>query len=244
MKPLSAVIVDDEKEARDLLENIIHDHIPKVKVVAKASSADEAIELIRDHKPEIVFLDIDMPVKNGFDVARSISMHNIQTSIIFVTAFNQYAIEAIKHSAFDYLLKPVNITDLKTCIDRLIASGKTIDMQLSVIQFLQNLKHEKIAFRTRTGSIFIDPQEITHAEADGNYTDLYLQDSKRITVSLSLGHIETMLANHGFIRISRSTIINRHYLHQLHRKEKTCILLVNGHEIQLKIKSSYLKDGW
>jgi len=242
MKPLSAVIVDDEKEARDLLSNIIHDHIPQVNVIAQAASADQAIEMILEHNPEIVFLDIDMPVKNGFDVARSISQHNIQTSIVFVTAFNQYAIDAIKHSAFDYLLKPVNITDLKTCIDRLIASGKSIDMQLSVIQFLQNLKHEEIAFRTRIGNIYIDPQEITYGEADGNYTDLHLQDGSRKTISLNLGHIETMLANYDFSRISRSIIINRHYLHLINRKEKICILLVNGQEIPLKIKSSYLKN--
>jgi two-component system LytT family response regulator len=242
MKPLNAVVVDDEKEARELLSNIINDHIPQVNVIAQAASANEAIGLILERKPEIVFLDIDMPVKNGFDVARSISQHNIQTSIVFVTAFNQFAIEAIKHSAFDYLLKPVTIADLKTCVDRLITSGKSIDMQLSVIQFLQNLKHEKISFRTRIGNIYIDPQDITHAEADGNYTDLHLQDGSRKTISLNLGHIETILANYDFSRISRSMIINRHYLHLVNRKEKLCILLVNGHEIPLKIKSSYLKD--
>jgi two-component system LytT family response regulator len=241
MKPFTAIIVDDEQEARDILANLLKDYVPDIRVVAQAASADEAIDFILQEDPDIVFLDIDMPGKNGFEVAHSISAQQLQTTIVFVTAYNQFAIDAIKCSAFDYLLKPVSLGDLKTCITRYRASNKVQNLQQSVNQLMNCLNREKLSFHSRTGTIFIDPQTIVYCEAEGNYTDLFLEEGKRQTVSQSLGSVETMLDGNGFSRISRSVIINRRFLNQISRKEKKCKLIAAEKEYSLEIKSSYMR---
>jgi two-component system LytT family response regulator len=241
MRPYTAIIVDDEQEARDILASLIRDHVPDIRVIAQAASAGEAINSILAEEPDIVFLDIDMPGKNGFEVARSIGEHQMQTIIIFVTAFNQFAIDAIKCSAFDYLLKPVSIGDLKSCFVRLRTSKKAENLQLSVGQLMNCLNHEKISFHHHTGRIFIDPQTIVYCEAEGNYTDVYLTDGTHHIITQSLISIEALLEGHGFSRISRSVIINRRFMHQINRKEKKCILVAEGNEYTLDLKNSYLR---
>jgi two-component system LytT family response regulator len=242
MRPFTAIIVDDEKEARDILTNLIADHVDDVQIIAQADSADKAIELILAEDPDIVFLDIDMPGKNGFEVAKSISSHNLKCMVIFVTAFNQFAIDAIKCAAFDYLLKPISIGDLKECITRYKGTKRVENLQQSVNKLLNCLNAEKLPFHNRTGSIFIDPLTIVYCEAEGNYTDIYLDNGTRNTVTQNLGSIETQLDGRGFSRISRSVNINRRFLHQINRKEKKCILIADGKEYNLEIKNSYLRN--
>jgi len=241
MNPITAIIVDDEQDARDVLAGIIKDHLPEIRVISKAVSADEAIMQIIDSEPDLVLLDIDMPGRNGFAVAESIATHNLNTTIIFVTAFNQYAIAAIRCAAFDYLLKPIGIGDLKACVERYKASRKTESLQQSVSKLLQHLHTEKIAFPSRNTTVYIDPQSIVYCEAEGNYTDIYLQDGKCHTVSRNLGSIELQLSGNGFGRINRSTLINKKYLHKIAHREKKCILFANGQNYALDIKGSYIK---
>jgi len=242
MRPFTAIIVDDEQEARDILTSLIADHIDDVQIIAKADSADKGIELIEAEDPDIVFLDIDMPGKNGFEVAKSISVHNLKCTVIFVTAYNQYAIDAIKCAAFDYLLKPVSISDLKDCITRYKGTKRVENLQHSVNKLLNCLNAEKLSFHNRTGSIFIDPLTIVYCEAEGNYTDIYLDNGTRNTVTQSLGSIETQLDGRGFSRINRSVIINRRYLLQINRKEKNCILIAGDKEYRFDVKNSYLRN--
>ena len=241
MKPITAIIVDDEQEARDILEHLLIDHASDIRVLAKATSADEATGLILSENPEIVFLDIDMPGKNGFEVVKSIAAHHLNTSVVFVTAFNQFAIDAIKFAAFDYLLKPVNVSDLKSCITRFKTKNRTDSLNQSVSRLMNCLNREKIQFHTRQGSFFIDPQTIIYCDAEGNYTDLFMEDGSKKTITQNLGQVEALLSDHGFSRISRSLLINRRFLHEIKRKEKKCILLAAGKEYPLEIKNSYLR---
>jgi len=219
MKPFTAIIVDDEQEARDIMANLVNDHVPEIQVVAFAASAEQAINLIIAHEPEIVFLDIDLPDKNGFEVVKSISINHLNTAIVFVTAFNQFAIEAIKFAAFDYLLKPVSINDLKACITRFKGTKRIETLQQSINKLMNHLNQEKLSFKNRTGSIYIEPDSIVYCEAEGNYTDLFLLDGSRHTVSQSLGSIESLLDGRGFSKISRSMIVNRRFLTKVNRKE-------------------------
>jgi DNA-binding LytR/AlgR family response regulator len=241
MNPITAIIVDDEQEARDILAGIITDNVPEVTVISKASSADEAIGKIISENPDLVFLDIDMPHKDGFAVAGGIASHNLSTTIIFVTAFNQYAIDAIRCAAFDYLLKPVIISDLKSCISRYIATRKTESLQQSVARLLGCLNNEKIAFNSRTGTVYLDLQEILYCEAEGNYTEIAVTRGEKHILTTNLGSIEARLSDRGFARISRSVLINKRYLHKIDRREKKCILLANGQSYTLDIKGSYTK---
>ncbi len=241
MKTYTAVIVDDEPAAREILSGLIADYFPDVKVVANAGSADEAIGIILAEDPDIVFLDIDMPGKNGFEVARTIGEQNFQTTIIFVTAFNQFAIDAIRCAAFDYLLKPVSVNDLKASFNRLKGRRKTESLHESMDRLLSCLNREKLSFICTSGRIFIDTLNILYCEADGNYTDLYLMDGNRQTVSQNLTSVENQLIGKGFSRISRSVLINRRHLHKINKKEKKCILQVDGKSHSLDIKGSYLR---
>jgi two-component system LytT family response regulator len=241
MKPYKAIIVDDEAEARDLLSAIIADHIPEVKVIAQAGTADQAINLILHEVPDLVFLDIDMPGKNGFEVAKVICEQKLGCSIVFVTAFNQFAIDAIKCAAFDYLLKPVNLNELKACIARLLGTKRVECLQHSVDKLLNSLNAEKLNFHNRTGSIFLDPHTIVYCEAEGNYTDVFLETGIKHTVTVNLSAIEAQLDGRGFSRISRSVLINRRFLNEIKRKDKKCILKANGCEYQLEIKGTFIK---
>jgi two-component system, LytTR family, response regulator len=241
MKPFTAIIIDDEPEARDLLYGLINDQIPEVKIIAQAGSADEGISHIISHEPDIVFLDIDMPGKNGFEVARSISEQGIDTRIVFITAYNQYAIEAFKVAAFDYLLKPVAVNDLKSCISRMGSTKKIETLQQSLNKLLNKLNNEKICIPGPNGYMYIAPEDIAYCEAEGNYTDIYLDNGNRHTISLGLGKIEMLLDGFGFARISRSVLINKKYLCRINRKEKKCILKICDNEIPLDIKQTYFK---
>ncbi|MCB2222376.1 MAG: LytTR family DNA-binding domain-containing protein [Bacteroidetes bacterium] len=238
-KQLRAIIVDDERVSINILDNLISKHVPEVSVIGKAGSADEALKIILLNKPDIVFLDIDMPDKSGFDLAKEMRLHKLTTIIVFVTSHNEFAIEAFRYSAFDYLVKPVNVLDLKACIQRLNESDSSHHFNSSLEQVMQYLSHKKIIFRTLTGSIHINPEHIIYCQAEGNYTELVLIDDEQQMVSMRLGEVENRLSYNNFRRISRSVLINEDYLHRINRKEKKCILKSSTREYELQIKGPF-----
>lgn len=239
MEKITAVIVDDEPEARDIIERLLSD-FADVHVMAKDESVNKAVSSIFKFHPDLVFLDIDMPVKNGFDLVKEIKELGLNPTIIFVTAYNHYAIDAIKHAAFDYLVKPVDIDDLKNSIDRYKEERKSNTSLARIENLLQALQVEKLKFSTRTGYIFINPAEIIYCQADGNYTDLYLTTEEKQTVTVNIGRLEHLLPPAKFSKINRSVIINKQYLTELNRKERQCILKVNDEEISFSVPSKFL----
>ncbi len=238
---MKAIIVDDESESRELLSNIIKNHIPEVKVVGSASNAEEAVSLILDQSPEVVFLDIDMPQKSGLEVAREIRLNKLDTTIIFITAYNQYAIEAFKFAAFDYLLKPVDTDQLKICIYRLMNTSKVKDLQFSIDNLLTYLNQKKISFRSNVGTLFINPYAIVFCRAEGNYTEVFLSNGSSQMISQRIGDVEKQLSRDLFTRISRSVVINYQYLDQIQRKNKKCVMRAGNTEWELDIKNQHLK---
>jgi DNA-binding LytR/AlgR family response regulator len=239
MEKITAVVVDDEPEARDIVANLLSD-FSDIHVLAKADSVDNAVKSIRENNTDLVFLDIDMPRKNGFDLVRELKTLGLNPTIIFVTAYNHFAIEAIKHSAFDYLVKPVDIDDLKKSIERYKVERKSDTCLARIENLLQALQVEKLRFSTRTGYIFINPAEIIYCQAEGNYTDLYLTTEEKQTVTINIGRLEQILPNSKFSKINRSVIINKQYLTEINRKEKKCILRVNDEEILFCVPAKYI----
>ena len=239
MEKITAIIVDDEPEARDIIESLLSD-FSDVKVLAKDESVNKAVHSIHEFNPDLVFLDIDMPVKNGFDLIREIKEYGLNPTIIFVTAYNHYAIDAIKHAAFDYLVKPVDIDDLKNSIDRYKEERKSNTSLARIENLLQALQVEKLRFSTRTGYIFINPAEIIYCQADGNYTDLFLANDEKQTITINIGRLEHLLPPSKFSKINRSVIINKQYLTAINRKEKQCILRVNEEDILFGVPSKFL----
>lgn len=227
MEILKALIVDDEEEARDILERLLK-RAGEVEIVGKASGVDEALDMIVKLDPDIIFLDVQMPEKDGFQLVTELKKFSIQTTVIFVTAHIDYAINALKVAAFDYLLKPVVFDELKEALMRYRCEQKQ-NAYLKKVDSLVNIVNtqEKICFNTRTGYIYILPDEIVYCESDVNYTEIHLSKERKEVVTINLGKMEEILNNTNFHRLSRSFLINTDYLAKADRKTKSCELYKN-----------------
>lgn len=227
MEILKALIVDDEEEARDILERLLT-RAGGVEILGKASGVDEALDMIIQKDPDIVFLDVQMPEKDGFQLVSELKKFNIQTTVIFVTAHIDYAINALKVAAFDYLLKPVVFDELKEALMRFRCEQKQ-NAYLKKVDVLVDMVNtrEKICFNTRTGYIYILPDEIIYCESDVNYTEIHLSKERKEVVTVNLGKMEEILEGNKFHRISRSHLINTDFLAKADRKTKTCELYKN-----------------
>lgn len=238
---LSALIIDDEESARRLLKKLLEEseYFSDIRMVESASAA--YTELSR-FNPDIIFLDIKMPGRDGFSFIHELPHQNKNTGIVFVTAFEQYAIKAIKNQAFDYLLKPVNRKELNQCIIKFIEAKK----EGSLIQRNERPdelkeKFSRIKVNTRIGTVFINPSKILYCKADGNYTVICTGEKQHLC-SMNLGKIEEQLPQNGFMRIGRSYIINFEYIVMLDRKESQITLMRDGESATLKIPRHHIKD--
>jgi two-component system LytT family response regulator len=222
--PISVLIVDDEPEARDLLA-MLAARLEGVKVKGKAEHVDEAFQMVQERDPDLILLDIQMPVKSGFELINMLHERGMQQGYIFVTAYDEYAIEAIKASAFDYLLKPVDPGELDDAIDRFRNSREEKILKERIDQLLGSLGvGTKIKLNTRSGFLVISPEDVVCCTADGNYTKIFLKNGRQEIISSNLGTVEGMLDKEGFFRISRSGIINLKYLVQVDTKMGMCKL--------------------
>ena len=244
---IKVLIIDDEPEVQDLLSILLRDY-PGLEVVGRASNVDKAIQATLDSNPDLVLLDIQMPGKDGFSYIEELRNLHLYPGIIFVTAFENYAIRAIRNAAFDYLLKPIRKEELFESINRYsehLARDKKDDISM-LIDLLNKSKPGRIKMNTRTGYFFVDPSEIIYIEADGNYSHLKLTSGKAEITTMSLGNIEKILEEHSFLRISRSYIINMKYISKVDRRDSICELERNGvvHRIKVPPKKIKLLEGY
>lgn len=243
MRKIKTLIVDDESDARDLLNNILKNN-EDIEIIACVESAEEALNWITKTLPDLVFLDVQMPNKNGFDLLDDLKKLKITyPEIVFVTAFDQFALKAIKHSAFDFLLKPIDIDELEKTIHKFKTKTLKSDFVNKIDVLFENLsQNKKLKFNTRHGFMTLNPNEIVYCSADGSYTQVYLKNSKLEIFTNHIGYLVSILPVTNFFRISRSQIINTKYLFSVIRKEKICILKDGENEIILYISSSKLKE--
>ena len=238
---LSALIVDDEENARILLNSLLEETF-LFNEIRLVQSVDAAYYELNRFDPDIVFLDIKMPGKDGFSFIQDLPKKHKLNKIVFVTAYDQYAIKAIKNQAFDYLLKPVNRKELKQCILRYIEKKNeetTIEKPLKTVESIDRLT--RIRVNTRTGTLFINPADILFCKAEGNYTTV-CTGKKQHLCSMNLGKVTELLPKNGFIRMGRSYIVNFEYITVLDRKECTILLVRDGESVTVKIPRKHLKD--
>jgi two-component system LytT family response regulator len=238
---LKALIVDDEESARKLLNKLLEETLC-FKEIRLAQSVSSANNELAQFDPDLIFLDIKMPGKDGFAIIDDLIQKKIKSGIVFVTAYEQYAIQAIKHHAFDYLLKPVNRRELKQCVLKYI-EGKN-ESRLSTGQSEPVESSERIIrirVNTRTGTVFINPSAIMFCKAEGNYTTICTGDKQHLC-SMNLGRVEAQLPGNGFIRVGRSHIVNFEYITMLDRKESQVTLVREGESVTIKIPRQHLKD--
>ncbi len=239
---IKALIVDDESEARDILERLLM-RTGGITLTGKAGSVDEGLELIIKSRPDIVFLDVQMPEKDGFELVRQLKKYNLRTTVIFVTAHIEYAVNALKATAFDYLLKPVSFEELREAILRFRcekqneSSEKKMEVLLGMLD-----KPNKICFNTRTGYIYISPGDIVYCQADVNYTEIHFSKERKEVVTVNIGRVEELLQGQGFYRISRSHLINTEFLIKADRKSKSCELFKEHEKFVIPAPNNNIRE--
>jgi two-component system LytT family response regulator len=241
---LTAVIIDDEPRGRLALRQKLTDYCPEVALAGEAAGGEEGLRLIEDLGPEIVFLDIEMPHMNGFELLQRLPRKNFH--LIFTTAYDQYAIKAIKFAAFDYLLKPVDIEELKEAIEKVKKEkSSNTSGKLEVLEHNLHLKNAlgKIAISTVEGLLFFNLNDIVHLEAQSNYTVIHFNGRSKLTASKTLKEIEELLPDDIFFRTHHSHIINLRYIKRYIKGDGGQIEMQNGDfvDVARRKKESFLK---
>jgi two-component system LytT family response regulator len=230
MEPLQAVLIDDESSSLENLQQKLQEFCPSIRIVATTKSPEDAISLIRQHKPDVVFLDIEMPRMSGFKVLEELS--DLDFEVIFITAYNHYAIEAIRISAFDYLVKPVAIKELISTVDRLVGEHRKLSNEKFEVlrQNLSDTRSQdlKIAIPSGDGIEFMPIKNIIRIEASSNYSRIVLTSGKTMLVAKLLKEFEEMLLKYGFYRVHNSHLINLSCISKYIRGDGGQIVMQNG----------------
>ena len=245
MEPIKTILVDDEPSSLQNLDQKIREFCPELKIIATVSQPGEAIFLIRHHHPDVIFLDIEMPHMNGFRMLSELGDYDAQ--IVFTTAYNHYAIEAIRMSAFDYLMKPVAIKDLRETVERLTGHlAAATKERLNVLResLSRNINQEsKIAVPTWEGLEFILIRNIVRIESSSNYSRIFFINRESLLVTKQLKEFEEMLTPYRFCRVHNVHLINLSYVKKYIRGEGGSVVMENGDEIDVsrRKKDDFLK---
>lgn len=238
MPAITTFIIDDEFQSRNFLFNLLQQYFPEIAILGKVSSIKEGLEGIIEYQPDIVFLDIQLQEGTGFDLLSRLP--KIDFALIFVTAYDQYAIKAFRFNAIDYLMKPIVTEEFIEAVNKVkqrISSSKTDSKKLVDQLYLdiQNPKkiHDKIAISTLDGFIIVPVNEIIYCHANSNYTRFHLIDNKSILSSYTLKQYDEMLTSQSFFRAHRSYLINLAHVKFYKKGEGGEIVMSNGDEIEL-----------
>ena len=243
---IRSILIDDEPKNIRILRGLLEEFCPSVKVLAEANSAQDAIPLIREHQPDLLFLDIEMPFGNAFDLLDKLKP--VEFEIIFITAFDEYTLKAFKYSALDYLLKPVNIDELKEAVQK---AGKRIEHK-NINKQLTNLFHniqkpptalQRIAFPDKEGvMVFIELKEISHLEAKRGYTYVYTRNKQVYVSSRIIKEYEEILPEDLFFRVHNSSIINMNFIRKYHKGRGGIVEMEDGTmlEVAARRKDEFL----
>ena len=233
---LKVVIVEDEKHSRETLKTLLEEFCQDVKVIAMASSVPEAVKVLSIFSPDVVFLDIELQSVEGFEVLNQIEHPDFE--VIFTTAFEKYAIKAIKFSSLDYLLKPIDLEELKQAVDKARSRMDTSINRQQIETLMLNLgqgpqKQEKICLATTSGMEFILIKEIILCKADGSYTSFTLKDGNTLLVSKHLKEYENLLADHKFMRVHNSYLINLKEVKKYIKSDGGYIIMSNDMHVSI-----------
>ncbi|MBX3163120.1 MAG: response regulator transcription factor [Bacteroidetes bacterium] len=233
---IKTLIVEDEQKSRDMLADIIRKSFSELNIVGLAKNVKEGVEIINTQNPDLVFLDISMPDGSGFDLLEAVSNH--QFEVVFVTASDQHAIRAIKYSACDYLLKPLDIEELRAAVEKVVKK-KNAAPNMENLQFLvQHLKRsdehfQKITLPTGAAFEVVNVKDIIRCEADGSYTSFYLTDKRKLLISLGLKHYEELLADADFIRVHHHHLINMNHVVRYIKEDGGTAIMSDGSNIEI-----------
>lgn len=231
---LRALIIDDEIAARETLSNYVNKYCEGIELIGEAQDVPGAIELIEKTKPDLIFLDVEMPFGNAFDVLEKTAYLGYET--IFITAFSEYAMRALNYSAAYYILKPVDIDELVKAVEK-VAENRNAEQAIStskvIYENIKNPENRKLVLPTASGFDVVPVKEIIRLEGSGNYTDIYLIGNRKKVVSKVLRHFQEILEGQGFIRVHKSHLISLEHITSYHRGRGGSVNMADGSEIEV-----------
>ncbi|MCG7857273.1 LytR/AlgR family response regulator transcription factor [Flavihumibacter sp.] len=222
---LRAILIDDEPDCVRLLALQLKEHCPQVQILAQFTSSEDGLQAIRTLSPDLVFLDIEMPEMNGFALLEQLG--NISFNLIFITAYNEFALKAFRFSALDYLLKPLDTNELQEAV-RKAEKRQHIDMrQFEMLrsQLLGGQYPQKIAVPCQGGVHFVELKELVYCEAESNYTRLFLTNGKNYLLSKTLREVQQVLEERNFLRVHRQYLVNLDHIKMYHKGEAAYLIM-------------------
>lgn len=237
---LRAIIVEDEKHNRETLKNLLTEFCPGVQVQGMAGSVEEALPLIRSVQPDLVFLDIELQTGTGFDLLAQ--LQDLDFEVVFTTAFEQYAIKAIKFSSLDYLLKPIDLEELQAAVAKALKRKSGAEQKARLDILLSHLKpslqpERRICLSTADGLEFITTSDILYCEANGSYTNFHLKNDRKIVVSKNLKEYESLFDENHFMRVHNRYLVNLREVRRYVKTEGGYILMNNDAQIGISPKN-------
>jgi two-component system LytT family response regulator len=233
---IRCILIDDETNSLEMMEWLLKTYCPQVKIEAMCNSAQMGIEAIQRYKPDVVFLDIEMPHMNGFDMLEQFD--TLDFDVVFCTAYDQFAIKAFKYSALNYLLKPVDPDDLQETVRRIEAKQAAptraqIELLMQGLQQAQKPGVSRIALTTSDGLLFVSTNDIIYCQAESNYTTVVLTGGKKVVVSKVLKDIDEALAGPDFYRIHNSYLVNINHIQKFVRGDGGYVIMDDGENISI-----------
>lgn len=231
-----SVIIDDEQNAREALEQILTNFCEDIAIVGKAENIKTGKDLILKTKPDIVFLDIEMPDGTGFDLLEQLPEHNF--SLIFATGHNDFALQAFQYNALDYILKPVDIDDVINAVEKAKKTKPQINEELvkQLLLSVNEKQHKKLILKTSEEIHIITVDDIIRCEAEGGYTTFYLTDRNKILISKNLKEYESILKNNGFIRTHNSHLVNMNYIEKYKKSDGGFLIMKDKTQIPVSLR--------
>jgi two-component system LytT family response regulator len=239
MKSIKAIIIDDEPGNIITLTKIVEEYCPNVEIIATAINIQEGEIAIHKYEPHLVFLDIEMPNGNGFDLLNKLMP--IHFEVVFITAYNDYAIKAFRYSAIDYILKPINITDLKNAVIKVNNRLQQNQLNIQIESLLSNLKtdtvsRKKVSIHTTTGIVFEEIENIMHLQGESSYCTVFIKGKSKQMASKSIGEMEDILPENIFCRIHKSHLININYVKQYYKGRGGYVEMEDGTKIEVSVR--------
>ena len=233
---IKTIIVEDEQKSREMLVALIQKNCPELEIIGTAKDVLEGVDLIKSAKPELVFLDISMPNGTGFDLLEQAS--GVPFEVIFATATDQHALRAIKYSACDYLLKPIDVDELKQAVNKVVRKKKEVPSMDNLQFLIEHLKRtdenfQKITLPTGNAYEIISIKDIVRCEADGSYTTFFLSDKRKLVISAGLKHYEELLPESDFIRVHHHHLINMHHVLRFLKEDGGYAIISDGSKIEI-----------
>lgn len=243
---VTAVIIDDEVRARETIQKMLNGFCPSVNIIGEANGVESGFNLINELKPEVVFLDIQMPDGTGFDLLKKFT--TISFKFIIITAYQEFAVKAFKFSAIDYLLKPIDPSDLISAVGKIQETIRSEEINQKFQTFIENTQvsegnPHKVVLKTFDSVIVVETKKIVRCESQNNYTFFYLTDNQKILVSRTLKEYDDMLSSTGFLRIHQSHLVNLKFVKNYKRFPESHIVLSDGTQIPVAIRKRELVEN-